>query len=308
MACYALFERLRAQRQKEFKYFVCHHKEGTGCFARLIKMAITEASESFKGKVFIDCDNLTDLDNLFDTIATNTETLVVLCSRRVLMRPWCVGEMCTARIHKVGLVKIIMQDFVPPDDSWIRSYQDHVSDLSVLTSRGMTLTWVQDTFRWLGSQPELVMPEKPSKHTIDHLTARLVQTPDTSKQELLAEADGLPDTNVFVVLDHENFEAIATGHILCMLLKEHFIQEHFIHDVGNLPFILPRETKWPPRGDSLMLLCTRGCLQQEFVLRAIGSTAQSAERLLPILADEDFCFPKQGAFLRDNSSLLAQVT
>ena len=55
-------------------------------------------------EIFLDSDNLQDSGTLFATVANQTDSLVVLRSAEVLSRPWCVGEMITARLHGVDVI------------------------------------------------------------------------------------------------------------------------------------------------------------------------------------------------------------
>ena len=82
--------------------FLCHHKEGSGSFARLLKMRL---------QPHLDSDNLLDLRVLFGVVGNSTDTLVVLCSSDILSRTWCVGEMVTARLHGVDTFLVRLADF-----------------------------------------------------------------------------------------------------------------------------------------------------------------------------------------------------
>merc|ERR1719478_819234 len=84
-----------ARQTKQFEFFLCHHKASAAAHARLFKMLLTE-HEMISRDVFVDSDNLTHLDVLFDTLACDVQTLMVLGSKDVLRRPWCVGEIVTA--------------------------------------------------------------------------------------------------------------------------------------------------------------------------------------------------------------------
>ena len=72
---------VRAKYRKSFGHFVCHHKAGAGCYARLLKLGLLAARGGNKSRsVFIDCDDLRDLDKLFDYVKLS-DLFVVLCSR-----------------------------------------------------------------------------------------------------------------------------------------------------------------------------------------------------------------------------------
>ena len=91
--------------KKEFQYFICHHKQGAGAMARLLKIRL-KSTAGVKRKVFIDSDDLKDLTKLQDCVANDTESLVVLHSAGVLYRPWRVLEVATAKNMKLQLCRV----------------------------------------------------------------------------------------------------------------------------------------------------------------------------------------------------------
>merc|ERR1719434_279094 len=114
-----------------FQYFLCHHKEGGGAFCRLLKVRLL-GHELVKRDVFLDSDNLRDLSVLFSVVGNKTDTLVVLCTRDILKRPWCVGEMTTACVRNVDTILIIFPEFQPPSDAFIENYLSHVEGVRSL--------------------------------------------------------------------------------------------------------------------------------------------------------------------------------
>ena len=70
--------------------------------------------------VFLDADNLQGLSLLFvGIVGEQTETLVVLSTREIFYRPWCVGEMTTARLHNIDTILIISPGFQIPSRTFI---------------------------------------------------------------------------------------------------------------------------------------------------------------------------------------------
>ena len=66
--------------------FLCHHKGGAGSLCRLIKILVARHS---KLRVFLDCDQLENLDLLFDIVRSSSESVVVVLTPEVLKRaPW----------------------------------------------------------------------------------------------------------------------------------------------------------------------------------------------------------------------------
>ena len=57
--------------KEEFQYFICHHKQGAGAMARLLKIRL-KSTAGVKRKVFIGSDDLKDLTKLQDCVANDT--------------------------------------------------------------------------------------------------------------------------------------------------------------------------------------------------------------------------------------------
>jgi len=77
VACVVFIFSLCRRFKSAIMYHVslCHHKDGAGSLARFIKMVITSATHA---RVFLDSDQLEDLDLIFDTVRSSTANLVVL--------------------------------------------------------------------------------------------------------------------------------------------------------------------------------------------------------------------------------------
>lgn len=91
-----------SKMNKQFHFFLCHHKASTACSARLLKMELKRRGAAFTA--FLDSDNLTDLTQLFSYVSHDVKTFVVLGSSQILSRKWCVGEMVIARLEKVDTI------------------------------------------------------------------------------------------------------------------------------------------------------------------------------------------------------------
>ena len=112
------------RRGKPFQYFLCHHKIGGGGFARLLQVLL-KVNPSVSRDVFLDADNLQDLALLFEYVANKTETLVVLCTAKIMSRVWCLGEMTTAQLHKVDAILVLFPDFEWPSAEFINNCAEY---------------------------------------------------------------------------------------------------------------------------------------------------------------------------------------
>jgi len=100
-----LHERLTRQK---YQFFICHHKAEAAAQARYLKLVL----QQLKGvSVFIDSDDLRDLDALFDTIKTSVQQLVLYLTAGTLRRPWCVGEVVTSMKAKIRILPVHTKTF-----------------------------------------------------------------------------------------------------------------------------------------------------------------------------------------------------
>ena len=125
-------------RGRKYQFFLCHHKQGSGGFPRLLKMRL-KLDPRVKRRVFLDSDDLQDLDQLFGFVRNNTDTLVVLCTSSILSRPRCVGEMTTAKLHGVDTILLLFPDFQWPTDEFVECYAQHVEGVFTLTCYGINV-------------------------------------------------------------------------------------------------------------------------------------------------------------------------
>ena len=94
-----------------FDSFISHFKAEASGEARLFKIELeTRISkrQGRAGRVYLDSDNLNDLDGLLDTVR-HASSLVLLLSPRVLERPWCVLELVAA-LGATPPVKVVPVD------------------------------------------------------------------------------------------------------------------------------------------------------------------------------------------------------
>mmetsp|Transcript_60346 Transcript_60346/g.176392 ORF Transcript_60346/g.176392 Transcript_60346/m.176392 type:complete len:1544 (-) Transcript_60346:181-4812(-) len=286
-------------RGKPYRFFICHHKAGAGTFARLVKHNLARHPK-VKKKVFIDSDDLKDLDTLFETVGNETDTLVILCSREILTRPWCVGEMVTAKAKAVKTIRVMFPTFDPPQEGWIDNYDSVVKDLNCLAERGINLSTVQDTLRWLNTQPMITLPETINASTFEALIEKLVNNGEGS---VTYKKDITPRSGLTaVVVDHSNSEAVTTGLLLAQMLMVHFAQ-----DPDKIPFVLPRGEPLPGKTSSVLIICTIGAFHRSEFLKVIMQAGNRQLSFIPIVADERFPFPL-GDALQEHRPTAASLT
>jgi hypothetical protein len=102
-------------------------------------------------KVFLDSDQLSEIDLIFDIVRASVRNLIVLLSKMVLTRPWCAGEITTAQVNNVPLCPVGCNDYVDKGEAGM-------SDLHTLWSEeqkhhlliyGIDLLKIKDAYRFL---------------------------------------------------------------------------------------------------------------------------------------------------------------
>merc|ERR1719510_2679493 len=75
-----------------YGYFICHHRAHAAAQARLLKLHLQAADVA----VYIESDDLTDLDGLLDMLKSRVGTLIAYLTRSTLSKPWCAAEIAIA--------------------------------------------------------------------------------------------------------------------------------------------------------------------------------------------------------------------
>ena len=87
---------------QQFYAFLSHYKMEAATEARWLQEQLEEA---FGGRVFLDSDDLHDLSRLQDHVR-ESRVLLLLQTKSVLTRPWCVLELLTALENNIPIVGV----------------------------------------------------------------------------------------------------------------------------------------------------------------------------------------------------------
>lgn len=280
--------------RKPFSHFLCHHKAGAGSFARLLKMGLL-ACKTVKKDVFIDCDDLKDLDLIFDYVRCQSDMLVVCCSMELFSRPWCLGEMVVAMRNSLKAVKVILNDFQEFDDDFIADYMNFVPDVVCLSERGVGLVDVQAALRWTRNLPCLYMPAMLKAKCMEDLAQKLSRSSEIPPSGLRIDRASATwplgaESKVCLLADLSVPEAVAAAMVLGRLLGS-----LMAHDIEMLPFILPEEHVLPESVKVLIIMCSSGVFQNSSVLSTLKAAAQRQTKYIPMITDDSFRFPSSEA-------------
>ena len=293
--------------RRTYAFFLCHHKEGGGCFARLLKMCLKQHPQVTR-EVFLDSDNLQDLSALFGTVGNRVDTLVVLCTKDVLSRLWCLGEMATARAHKLNVLLVIFPEFRWPSKQFVSDFGLHVEGLESLVHCGISLDMILATLKWLPGFPQITLPKSMTLAcvviVVDMLIARKggncdganvpgivsenARGGEAARQRMQLLTDGRPPLScqVVSVVDHSNSEAVCTAHILRELLTTHCPL------MTKVPHVIGADEHVADDVHMVLMICSNGCFRRGCFVRQVVEAAALGARILPILVEEGCHIPQ----------------
>ncbi|CAK0909838.1 unnamed protein product [Prorocentrum cordatum] len=309
---YVLIRRHQLRQRKTFQFFLCHHKVSAGAFCRLLKVHLLKDRRT-RGFVFLDADYLEDLNKLFSYVSSETETLAALCTKELLTRPWCAGELTTARLTSIDVVLIVFPCFEWPTEDFISNYQEFVPGVNGLTGFGISVDMVQKTLRLFHTNNSIELPDVFDTTVLSTTADLLFQRKRRRKMSIKKQRDGddsagevvgvaagrmsgasLTDVQhaaYLILVDYKRNDAICTGLIVKELLTKEC--EGFSE---RIPQLLPRSSQVPAVGKVLMIVCTTDCLRNPMVAKAIMQSAELGLGILPIIGESGFQFPTQALF------------
>ena len=317
------------RRGKTFQFFLCHHKQGGGGFTRLLKCRLKQDCRVTR-LVFLDADNLQDLNLLFGYVANNVDTLVVICTSEILARPWCVGEMTTARLHGVDTVLVVLPCFPWPTEDFSANYASHVPGILDLAKFGISVEMAQETLLWLRSRSRLLLPQRLTLAVSDAVAGKLVSRKrglcehatqlgvESARLASEVEADAhhrsrhirhlkitsaahvvqqledppaMPTGEVVAIVDHGNWEGVCTA-----LLVREMLVPHLSTAVERVPYVPTEDDPWPPKTQCALVICTNGCFHSVHFAKQVLEAADRGVHFLPVVAEESFQFPTEAFY------------
>lgn len=302
---YGVYERF-LRSGKPYQFFLCHHKAGAGNLARLLKMSL---QPQVAKKVFVDSDDLRDLTQLFGVVSSDTETLVVLCSKEILSRPWCMGEVTSANCNHVSVVKIVLSDFRRPDEHFIDNYEQHVPDAVMLSQHGISVDLIKESLHWLCTRPEIEVRGQMCATTLTGVSRCLLGGLSGDKVVIDSErvvrddddaegARSMPkrwrsqavpmDKDNYILANMANLESAAAAFVLSRLLAP--LMQHLPEQI---PQVLQDDQVLPATAKQLCLICDNGVFTSMQVVRTLVLAAEGRLGVLPVVAEASFRFPSK---------------
>jgi len=241
--------------------------------------------------VWLDCDNLTNMEKLFDYVG-DSDSVVALMSSELFLRPWCMGELVTAHRRHVHTIPVKFPNCGSISDEFIENYAEHV-DITCLSPFAITLDMVQAMLQFVREKPTVVMPSILSTgavHDVSESIERSLQgkAADAVAQRRSATVGELgaatSATNV-VVADHTNLESVATALVLVRYVRVD------TSEISMIPHLLECGEDMPEKAACCVFILTNGAFSEPFFVKAMMKAVGT--RFLPIIADDSFRFPSK---------------
>ncbi|CAJ1365250.1 unnamed protein product [Effrenium voratum] len=282
--------------RKLYHIFLSHHKAGAASLARWYKTCMmNEASVS----IFLDSDDLLSLDSLFDTIAHKTGNLVVLLTRDILFRPWCVGEVVCAVKSGIHIVAVACNDFVPPKCNMLEELEEAwtPSEKNLLASHGISMRAVGQALDRLETVPTLELDRSASEDCqLDVVASTLKRcqlsrvnfgwSPGKSAPRL---TQTLGEVRL-VILNSWQHEARTCSFLVrrkLMALMDFSVEVLQEKQLGIL------NARNFPLLDCVLVLLTSGVLSELFTANALVRARKNFAEVdfAPLMADQNYVFP-----------------
>ncbi|CAE8680036.1 unnamed protein product [Polarella glacialis] len=278
-----------------YSVFLCHHKEGAGSLARWLKLQLDTFSSC---RVFLDSDNLEDLDLIFDTVRSQTKNLVVLLTPELLKIMWCAGEIVTAHRNKISIVTVICDGFAHLIEEELENVLSFWSEQQkhTLASFGIDMDMVKEAYRHLQAIPCCTMPRFGSESKQASSVLEIVNCCRLPKKAFSSSAGSGSSSasrpRILITGAMANAEALSVCQTFQILVQRSMqVQAAVVRSLEEMENALPFASY-------VVVLFSRGMLRDpNFALILLSANSQSgsdSERkpeLVTVSADAGFEFP-----------------
>ncbi|CAE8678468.1 unnamed protein product [Polarella glacialis] len=247
-----------------------------------------------RGNVFLDSDQLENLDLLFDTVKCQTKTLVVVLTPQVLTRIWCAGEIVSAHRNKVPIVSLICSGYEHPDQSQIEAVPSVWTEKQkqTLANFGITMEMVKDAYAYLILLQATVLSRFGSVEEQENTIVSLANQCKMSKRIMVRLTAASTRPRLLITGAVADAEALS----VCMVLRD-LVQDHI--QVETAVMRSPEQVAVAGRYanylvvSQLQVVLSKGMLRDPAFANML-LVAEGLERRLEIVtinADSGFEFP-----------------
>eukprot|EP00439_Symbiodinium_sp_Y106_P002770 s2047_g1.t1 len=287
-------------RSKKYQVFISHHKGSAAALARWFKTCML-AQQRLQLKIFLDSDDLLSVDVLFDTVAHQTQSVILILTKEYFGRPFCMGEFVSAIQSGVPIVAVKCKDCETLNTELI---VEHVRSMwkeshkALLSSMGITEDLVAKAIAHLQhniipvvdldrSQSETEQVKVVSA-TMEACRLGTFTFTKVSVMKSISITSLQPQILLMSSWQHE-------ARTCCFLVRRKLVLlmrtvvEILHEDQLNL---LATKSAFPDLG-VLVVLLMQGTLEDPFVANSLFLARKAYEdvHLVPLIADSNFSFP-----------------
>eukprot|EP00930_Biecheleria_cincta_P002620 TRINITY_DN103625_c0_g1_i1.p1 TRINITY_DN103625_c0_g1~~TRINITY_DN103625_c0_g1_i1.p1 ORF type:complete len:754 (-),score=116.79 TRINITY_DN103625_c0_g1_i1:122-2302(-) len=287
-AMWKLFEHF--SKRASYDVFLTHHKAAAALSARHLKMLFGSIGSNLN--VFLDVDELDNLDNLGFAVK-NTCRLLILLTSDVLRRPWCAVEVGTAFLNRVPLgVVQINDDKVSLTEEFLSVILDSFTqaDCTIFSKMGITLSDLSLAYDSVARLEKVKLPlNRPNEDLqLQALRsaagARILQI--ARKPRTLATD---PEKVVYIVYSCSSDEQASVAYILKQLFRTKCWATHII----TAEFAQPIYQKAVS-----VVLMSKAIVSDPIALGGIVAIRRAGLGTVTVLSQEAFFKPEPSYFER----------
>lgn len=284
-------------KKTHFVIFISHHKAHAAVLARWLKMELVSGGVS--GPIFLDSDDLNNLDSLTDLVAHKTENLVVLLTSQTLRRPWCAYEIACAVESKVNIVPVACDDFTPITQEFLVDLDLAwtPAERALLATLGMEISQIRAAYEFLRTLPVIELKRSlrlESQRAVVPGIVSACKGIKKSRNLFLELARDQQEAPLALVADSRDPEMNALK-----VVVQSFLQSSLHLDVKILE---PGESIGA--AECLVVLLSKDALTDASLAQFVTTASASNCCCVPVIADRDFEIPEEKFLQAVSSSLV----
>lgn len=292
--------------RRRYGVFLSHHKEGAAALARWFKLMLHELTPD---PVFLDSDELDRLDLIFEIVAFDTKNVVVLCTKEILRRIWCAGEIASAVKRGVKIIPVACGDYTAPTDEFIDNVGSIWTDCekAEITRLGVEVSHIQDAYRQFRNLKPLRMDRRDGTREEREMVVKAVAMACVglrrtvhgfvgSAPGIQRKSSGMVADSAVILGSRLDVEAVSICHVM-----QKMIQRELQSPVSMVSRASAEAMEQLATSTFALVVLTRGCLgDPDFASYVAFLLASDLSAVVPIVADSSFMFPDP-AFYKDLS-------
>eukprot|EP00931_Biecheleriopsis_adriatica_P090979 TRINITY_DN6488_c0_g1_i1.p1 TRINITY_DN6488_c0_g1~~TRINITY_DN6488_c0_g1_i1.p1 ORF type:complete len:1425 (+),score=232.44 TRINITY_DN6488_c0_g1_i1:107-4381(+) len=287
---------------KPYDIFLTHHKAAAALSARHLKTLLLRCSSN-NLKVFLDVDELDNLDNLQFAVK-RTRKLIIMLTSEVLRRPWCAVEIGTAFLNQVPLgVVQVNEDAVELDKIFLSATIESFTegDCAIFAKNGLFIDDLIKAYEYVAGLEKVVLPLSMPDESVQLDACRQAVGQQVSISATSQALAMDPEKLLYIVYNTGDNLQASVAYLLFHLFREHRWDARMLSASRASE---PLES----RAVSIVLM-SKGMIQDPVALGSIISIKRMGLGAVTVLSQESFFKPSDKFFesLEDERGLTHEL-